>query len=115
VVAPDDRPPTGSEPVAVEPAADREARTVTNEASGPTGEAPIATNEAINQSGEAPIATNEAINQSGEARRAGANLVSRPLPLPDGPVVADRGSAGEIADGPPLTPASCETPLGGLP
>src|SRR5262249_32867429 len=34
-VAPDDLPPTGSEPVAVEPAAVGDAPTVTNEASGP--------------------------------------------------------------------------------
>src|SRR5262249_4344211 len=80
---------------------DTNARTVTNEASGPTG--------------EAPVATNEAINQGCEARRAGADPVSCPLPLPDEPVLADRGPAGGIADGPPITPASCETPLGELP
>jgi hypothetical protein len=218
VVAPDDRLPTGSEPVAVEPVDDRDARAVTNEASGlvaspasasagigssnpalrltdgipgpeadgpmtdtdartvtneasgpteegavvtneanpPTGEVPVATNEA---SGPAPtggsasvgpgpverafgpiedrpglqadspagsrrteaqpddrarIATNEAIDPSGEARRGGADPVSWQLPRRDEPVLADRGSAGEIADRPPLTPDSCETPTGGL-
>jgi hypothetical protein len=204
VVAPDDRPPTGSEPVAVEPVDDRDARTATNEASGPaaspasasagigssnpalrltdgfsgpeadgpmtdtdarmvtneanppTCEVPVATNEAIrpaptggsaavrpgpagpalgpiedrpgrqadspagSRPTEAPpddrarIATNEAIDQSGEARQAGADPVSRRLPLPDEGVLADPAFPGEIADRPPLTPDSCETPTGGL-
>ena len=83
-----------SEPVAFEPVAERDATTVTNEASGP---AQSVTNEAIAPADGKPddgasIATNEASSGDGEVERAGTDSAARELPRV--PLVVDVGRSG---------------------
>jgi hypothetical protein len=94
VVAPDDRPPTGSEPIAAEPVDDRNARTVTNEASGP---AATVTNEA---SGPAVSRGPASVGQ-GPPEPALGPIDGPPGPEADGPAASRPTDAGPD-DGAPI-------------